>query len=153
MLRKLLYAVVAILVVFQVTDFFAAPLTTAGLIKSRIGAALVENEVAQAFQDGGIKAAQDACANPILKMGFYYACFVNKSWINDGKTGTEAVNLRVGTYLTEADAEEMTRGRIFYDAKFSSNPDNTGTVIISYSKPVRLATTKLQTTTSLDSMK
>jgi|GEM_PF-6031697 hypothetical protein len=62
----------AILIGFQVGDFFAAPQSLGGWIKTEIGMRLIRLDVTEAYVRGGYADVQKLIANPIVKMGVYY---------------------------------------------------------------------------------
>lgn len=139
--RFILPVLVAVLALFAVGDFIAAPLTTAGYIKNKIGIALVRQEIRQTYNQAvrlaqltdpadsaaGRNAVNQFCSAPIEKLGFYYVC--SAGWAAELNSGTEGVAydlIFVESFVSQNEANDTKLGRTDHDLRYQHDLYYTG---------------------------
>jgi hypothetical protein len=149
----------AILVAFQVTEFFTAPQSPADYIKSQLAMKQVEKMARQTFSRSGIAGVKSMATHPIQSMGYTFTVgVVTGSNFNTSDGDFDVIEAYVSLYVDPNEAELAT-GRIYYDKKVLDD-FNDGSVayydppyqkLVAASMPLRTSMLELQRTPHIGS--
>jgi hypothetical protein len=105
-----LIVIVAILFVFQVSEFFTAPQSPADWFKSQIAMANVKSLVRDTYQAKGMDGVKDLADQSITMMGYGFTVFLYEVSDSSSKSTMAIVQL-----YQDPNEAQLAKGRIFYD--------------------------------------